>query len=116
MALTAALRTFVLSAITMGLTWLVTRLGIVDLDIAAVADLLTGVVITFGSGAVAYALNKLGSRYSWVNLILSFGRAKSSSVYVPADKEVVEVLTTPPGERTIVTASDSVGKVERVAV
>ena len=114
MALTAAIRTLLIGLIT-GLVaaaaaWL-SALGveITPEDQLKIVLYVVGFVMTVGSGLVAYGINKLGSKYPWVNQIISLGRAKSPAVYIPNNKEEVTATATPPGEVTSVTTTDAEG-------
>lgn len=108
MALTAAIRTLIIGLIASGLTWLVTELGIA-LDVTAISETIGNVIFVVATGLVAYGVNKLGSKYPWVNQLLSLWRAKSPAVYVPNDQESVTATATPPGEKTTVVATSAVG-------
>ena len=110
MALTAAIRTLLITLIAMGLSWVVEKLGLTDqIDVQAVAETAAAAIIVVGSGLVAYLVNKLGSKFPWINQFMSLGRAKSPSVYIPNDKEVVTATATPPGEETTITTTTASG-------
>jgi hypothetical protein len=117
MALTAAIRTILITLIATGVGWLVDKLNLAGLfDVQPVAEVIANMVIVFGSGLVAYTVNKLGSRWAFINYILSLGRAKSPAVYIPGDKENATAFSTPPGEQTQVVTTDADGQRELVAV
>lgn len=103
MALTAAIRTFLMALFVAGLTWVAQAINLTDFDIEGTAALLAGAATTIAMGLVSYALNKLGSRWGWINSILSLGRSSTSATYVPRHAESIEVTVTPPGEQTTVT-------------
>lgn len=108
MPLTAALRSVLIALIARGITWVATTLD-VALDVNAISDALGTALWVFLSGVVAYAVNKLGSKYAWINLLLSFGRAKSSAVYIPSDQKAVVATETPSGVDTSVVTVDNDG-------
>lgn len=117
MALTAAIRTLLITLAALGISWVVDKLNLTDqIDVKAVAETVANAIIVFGSGLVAYAVNKLGSRWAFINYFMSLGRAKSSSVYIPSNMEEATATATPPGEQTKVTTTDAAGKQENVVV
>ncbi len=110
MAITAAIRSLIITLTALGLSWLVTTLNLTDqIDVKAVAEVVANGIIVVGSGLVAYTVNKLGSRWPWVNQVMSLWRAKSPAVYIPNDKEEVTATATPPGEVTTVTTTSATG-------
>lgn len=72
-------------------------------------DRATGWLTVLLYGVVVYVGNKLGSRWGFINQILSLGRAKSAPVYIPNGQESVTATVTPPGAQTMVTVEDSGG-------
>lgn len=108
MALTAAIRTLLIGLIASGLTWLATQLAL-TLDVAAISETVGNVLFVVLGGLVAYVVNKAGSKYPWVNQLLSLWRAKSPAVYIPNSEESVTAIATPPGEKTVVVSTDAAG-------
>lgn len=108
MAITAAIRSLLIGLIASGLTWLATRLAL-ELDVATISETVGTAVFVVLSGGVAYVVNKAGSKYPWVNQVLSLWRAKSPAVYIPNNKEEVNATATPPGEVTKVTTTSAAG-------
>lgn len=96
-------------------TWLADKLPGVEIDVAAVSLWVVGFITTFGGGFVAWALNKLGSRFPWINTVLSWGRSKAPSLYIPKQAESIEATITPPGEQTRVLATTESGVTTNVS-
>lgn len=111
MGITAAIRSILITFIASGLGWLVAALGLAEgvIDVDGTAAAIANVVVIFGSGLVAYAVNKLGSKWEWINTILSFGRARSPAIYVEKDQTSVTATVTPPGMETEVVSVDAFG-------
>lgn len=122
MASTAAIRNMVFALLTMlaatpavqGVINFLASAGIViDADWLWVAS---GAISIFIAGLITYVINKIGSRWSWINMIMSFGRAKTGASYVPSNAETIAVTTTPPGEKTIIVATNEAGNVSSAPV
>lgn len=104
MALTAMLRTFIITAVGLGLGWLAQKLGLEGLDLKGAAEVIGSLATVFLAGGFAWVVNKLGSRFPILNQIVSLGRSKSPSIYVPAAADTVTATLTPPGDQTITAA------------
>lgn len=116
MAMTAAIRNMVFALLVMlaatpavqGVIEFLATAGIViDQDWLWVA---AGAISIFIAGLITYVINKLGSRWSFINMIMSLGRAKTGATYIPSNQETITVTTTPPGESTLVVSTNEAGK------
>ena len=117
MALTAALRSLMIGLISALLTMIAQKTGLTDLfDIPATAEAIGSALTVAVTGLVAYWANKLGNKYPWVNWVLSFGRARTGAMFIPAGEESILVVSTPTGEPTAVTSSELSGRHLAVAV
>lgn len=99
MTLTAVLRSFVqyVVAAVLSLAPVITAVDFlldevkIPIDRTVLAVTLEALVFS----AVVGGLMKLGTKYPWVNKIMSFGRSGSSPVYVPAGDISVGATVTP---------------------
>lgn len=113
MTWTAMLRSFVqyvvaavlsLGPVVVAINWLIDEVKL-PIDRTVIAVALEAVVFS----AVVGGLMKLGTKYPWVNKIMSFGRSGSSPVYVPAGDISVGATVTP-GAGTAVFTEEGTGR------
>lgn len=126
MALTATIRNLIMSLLALLLSLpavqpVIELLAMIGFTItpeflSAVSLTVAGFVSTFILGLVTYTVNKLGSKWGWINTIMSAGRSATSAAYVPRHAESIEVTVTPPGEQTTVTAESKSGVTTKVAI
>lgn len=109
MTFTAMLRSFVQYIVAAVLS-LGPVVAVIDFLVNEVKIPVDGMVIAvalegFVFSLVVGGLVKLGTKYPWVNRIMSFGRSGSSPVYVPAGDTTVAATTTPATGTTVFTES-----------
>lgn len=122
MALTAAIRSVLIGLLAAlvgtAAAWLSATLGVEigPEDQLKLVLFVVTFVMTFGSGVVAYVVNKLGNKYPIVNQIMSLGRAKTGAMFVPNNKESVTATATESGNNTHITVESAAGNVNMVKV